>query len=61
MLRMNKAAQAACFLHVHEPGDKEHYCTVLYCIVLYCIEGVVIAAQCTAAFSDLLCSPEFGY
>ena len=26
------------------------YCIVLYCIVLYCIEGVVIAAQCTAAF-----------
>ena len=30
-------------------------------IVLYCIEGVVIAAQCTATFSDLLCSPEFWY
>ena len=32
---------------------------VSYCIVLCCIEGVVIAAQCTATFSDLLCSPEF--
>jgi hypothetical protein len=30
-------------------------------IVLYCIEGMVIPAQCTATFSDLLCSPEFGY
>ena len=29
----------------------------LYCIVLYCIDGVAIAAQCTATFSDLLCSP----
>ena len=34
---------------------------VLYCIVLYCIDGVVIAAQCTATFSDPLCSPEFRY
>ena len=32
-----------------------------HCIVLYCVEGVVIAAQCTATFSDLLCSPEFRY
>ena len=31
-------------------------CIVLYCIVLYYIEGVVIAAQCTATFRDLLCS-----
>ena len=30
-------------------------------IVLYCIKGVVIAAQCTTTFSDLLCSPEFRY
>ena len=29
-------------------------------IVLYCIDGVVIAVQCTATFSDL-CFPEFGY
>ena len=34
---------------------------VVYCIVLYCIEGVVIPAQCTAMFSDLLCSLEFRY
>ena len=34
---------------------------LLYCIVFYCIEEVVIAAQCTATFSDLLCSPEIGY
>ena len=27
----------------------------------YCIEGVVIAAQSTATFSDLLCSLEFRY
>ena len=26
----------------------------------HCIEGVVIAAQCTATFSDLLCSPNLG-
>ena len=31
------------------------------CIVLYCIEGVVIAAQCTVTFSDLLGSTEFKY
>ena len=31
----------------------------LHIIVLYCIEGVVIAAQCSAIFSDLLCSLEF--
>ena len=31
----------------------------ILCIVLYCIEGVVMAAQCTATFSDLLCSAEF--
>ena len=31
------------------------------CIVLYCIDGVVIAAQCTATFQDILCSPEFRY
>ena len=37
------------------------YYIVLYCIVLYCIDGVVIAAQCTATFSDLLCSHEFRY
>ena len=36
-------------------------CIILYCIVVYCIEGVVIAAQFTATFSDLLCSPEFRY
>ena len=31
---------------------------VLYDLLLYCIiDGVVIAAQCTATFSDLLCSP----
>ena len=29
--------------------------------VLYCIDGVVIAAQYTANFYDLLCSPEFRY
>ena len=33
----------------------------LYCIVLYCNDGVFIAAQCTATFSDLLCTPEFRY
>ena len=26
-----------------------------------CIDGVIIAAQCTATFSDLLCSPKFRY
>jgi hypothetical protein len=31
---------------------------VMYCIVLYCIEEVVIAAQRTATFSDLLYSPD---
>ena len=30
----------------------------IFCI---CFDGVVIAAQCTATFSDLLCSPEFSY
>ena len=30
-------------------------------IVLYCIEGVVIAAQCTGTFPDLLFFPEFRY
>ena len=40
--------------------DKQHS-IVLYCIVLYCIKEVVIVAQSTATFSDLLCSPEFGY
>ena len=29
--------------------------------LLCCIEGVGIAAQCTVSFSDLLCSPKFGY
>ena len=33
----------------------------LFAYELYCIERVVIAAQCTATFSDLLCSPEFRY
>jgi hypothetical protein len=37
-----------------------HY-KILYCVVLYFIEGVVIAAQCIASFSDILCSPEFRY
>ena len=30
-------------------------------IVFYCLEGVVIAAQCTTTFSDLLGFPEFRY
>ena len=30
-------------------------------IVLYCVKGVVIAALCTATFSNLLCPPEFKY
>ena len=29
--------------------------------ILYCINRVVIAAQCTATFQDLLCFPEFRY
>ena len=33
-----------------------HLCTACICI---CFDGVVITAQCTATFSDLLCSPEF--
>ena len=36
------------------------HCIVLYCIVLYFILGVFTAAQCTATFSDLLCSPNLG-
>ena len=32
--------------------------TGYFCI---CFEGVEIAAQCTATFSDLLCSHEFRY
>ena len=31
-----------------------------FCIRI-CFDGVVIIAQCTATFSDLLCSPEFRY
>ena len=31
-----------------------------FCICI-CFDGVVIAAQCTATFSELLCSPEFRY
>ena len=27
----------------------------------FVFDGVVIAAQCTAIFQDLLCSPEFRY
>ena len=30
-------------------------------VVLYCIDGMVIAAQCTATFTDLLCCPELMY
>ena len=33
----------------------------IHTCLLFCIDGVVIAAQCTATFSDLLCSPEFRY
>ena len=38
-----------------------HIFLPIVCTVLYCIEGVVIAVQCTATLSDLLCSPEFTY
>ena len=31
-----------------------------YCICI-CFDGVVVTAQCTVIFSDLLCSPEFRY
>ena len=36
------------------------HCRAAYCICI-CFDWVVIAAQCTATFSDLLCSPEFRY
>ena len=29
------------------------------CVVLYCFDGVVIAAQCTTTYGDLLCSPDY--
>ena len=35
-----------------------HFFIYYFCI---CFDGVVIGAQCTAIFSDLLCFPEFGY
>ena len=34
---------------------------ILFCVFCICFGGVVITAQCTETFSDLLCSPEFRY
>ena len=52
------------YLNTHVVStDISKFCTsiVLYCMVLYCFDGMLIAAQCTATFSDLMCSPKFRY
>ena len=38
-----------------------YYFFISLFLYLYLFDGVVIAVQCTAIFSDLLCSPEFSY
>ena len=44
------------------PSKSSQLITHTYTHTLYCFfKGVVIAAHCTATFSELLCSPEFRY
>ena len=42
------------------PGIKRHISGDTY-VFVFVFDGVVITAQCTATFSDILCSPEFRY
>ena len=39
----------------------ECYLYFFFLVFVFCFDGVFIAAQCTATFLDLLCSPEFRY
>ena len=63
--RINKIPIVYIYVLRYVPILSSHLCLGLpkcfFPVGLYCIEGVVIGAQSTATFSDVLCCPEFTY
>ena len=58
---INRTALSIAILTLLYGGNSEPRGNTSYICVCICYDGVVITAQCTATFSDLLCSPEFRY